>query len=128
MDFDNGSVEADAADHRRDTNHSVNSANKPDELAQFIDSNAGSKVMDSMADAGNLRASRYSYMAGPHGLTTFSGALAIISTCVGGGIVSLPLAYYNLGIPIAIVLNILVIIMTVYSGKIFLAIKDALPD
>ena len=96
-------------------------------MAQFIDSNHGSKIGDSEIEK-NIRASRYSYFAGTHGLTTFSGALAIISTCVGGGIVSLPLAYYNLGIPLAVTLNILVIISTVYSARIFLAIKDALPD
>ena len=75
-----------------------------------------------------MKSSRFSHIAGDHGLTTFSGALAIISTCVGGGIVSLPLSYYNLGIPVALTLNILVIFSVIYSAKLFLAIKDACPD
>ena len=43
-------------------------------------------------------------MAGEHGLTVNAGALAILSTCVGGGITALPLAMYNLGIPLGIAL------------------------
>ena len=117
-------IEVDQVDKN---NQSVNSANKPDELAQFIDSNAGSKIGDSEI-AKNMRASRFSTFAGPHGLSTFSGALAIISTCVGGGIVGLPLAYYRLGLITAVILNILVIIATVFSTRVYLAIKDALPD
>ena len=107
--------------------YSTNSANAPEELAQFIDSAKGSKLGDSEI-ARNLRTSRFSAIGGAHGLTTFSGALAIISTCVGGGIVGLPLSYYNLGIPVAVTLNILVIISTIYSARLFLAIKDACPD
>jgi len=49
-----------------------------------------------------VRSSRYSYMAGDHGLTLYQGSLAILSTCVGGGIVGLPLAMYDLGLPLAI--------------------------
>ena len=51
-----------------------------------------------------MKNSRYSYMAGEHGLTAFQGALAILSTCVGGGILALPYAMYNLGAPVSIFL------------------------
>ena len=62
------------------------------------------------------------------GLTLFSGILALISTCVGGGIVGLPYAFLYLGIPLAITLNILVIIATCYTVSLYLGIKDAVPD
>ena len=67
-------------------------------------------------------------IAGEEGLTLFSGVLALISTCVGGGIVGLPHAFLYLGIPSAIVLNILVIISTALTINLYLGIKDAVPD
>jgi hypothetical protein len=105
---------------------SVEFANDNSEVANFLDSvatkNKGSAISK------NLRNSRYSYIAGDHGLTRFTGALAIISTCVGGGVVGLPLAFYRLGLPTATVLNILVILMTVVSTQMYLLVKDGLPD
>ena len=67
-------------------------------------------------------------LASNEGLTLFSGILALISTCVGGGIVGLPYAYLGLGIPLAIFLNILVVIATIYGVSLYLGVKDAVPD
>ena len=43
-----------------------------------------------------------------HGLTIWTGALAMISTIIGGGIVSLPFAMYQFGLPLAICVNFIV--------------------
>ena len=67
-------------------------------------------------------------MAGDHGLSINQGALAILSTCVGGGIVGLPLAMYNLGLPLAIFLQVLVMFSTHMSSNMYLYIKDIVPD
>ena len=75
-----------------------------------------------------LRSSRYSMMAGEHGLTVNQGALAILSTCVGGGIVAIPLATFNLGIPLAICLQLGVIFVTHLSSKLYLGMRDLVPD
>mmetsp|Transcript_21710 Transcript_21710/g.26741 ORF Transcript_21710/g.26741 Transcript_21710/m.26741 type:complete len:255 (-) Transcript_21710:953-1717(-) len=84
---------------------------------------------DSKIDQEMMRKStRYSMMAGDHGLTIVQGCLAILSTCVGGGIVSIPLATYNLGVPLALFLQILVIIMTHLTSHMYLSIKDLVPD
>lgn len=63
-----------------------------------------------------------------HGLTLFTGALSVLSTIIGGGIVSIPYSYVSLGIPLAILLNIVVIIITSLSSNLFLACKDVLPN
>ncbi len=65
---------------------------------------------------------------GPHGLNTFTAILAILSTIIGGGIVGIPYSFLNFGIPLAIVLNILVVILTYYSGVLYLKAKDLVPD
>jgi amino acid permease len=57
-------------------------------------------------------------------LTYFPAVLAFISTIVGGGVVGIPYAFYYLGIPIAIVLNILIAFFTVYSCYLYLLAKD----
>ena len=67
-------------------------------------------------------------MAGDHGLTVNQGALAILSTCVGGGIVSLPLAMWNLGVPLSIFLQCCVMFATHTSSNMYLAIRDLVPD
>lgn len=67
----------------------------------FLNNNKNSNLHASVA---NMRASRFSYIAGDHGLTQLSGAMALVSTCVGGGIVGIPLASYNLGLPLAVIL------------------------
>ena len=71
---------------------------------------------------------RFSTFADKHGLTIFTGILALISTCVGGGIVGIPRAFYFLGIPLAVILNFLCVISMIYSVRLYLATKDAVPD
>ena len=61
------------------------------EVDQFIED--GSNV-DSLIRKDMMKSSRYSYMAGDHGLTINQGCLAILSTCVGGGIVGVRLLYH----------------------------------
>ncbi len=65
---------------------------------------------------------------GQHGLTTFTGILAILSTIIGGGIVSIPYSFISFGIPLAIIFNILAVLMTAYSADLYLACKDVVPD
>ena len=65
---------------------------------------------------------------GEHGLTTFTGILAILSTIIGGGIVSIPYSFVSFGIPLGIAVNVLSVIMTVYSADLYLAAKDVVPD
>jgi len=74
---------------------------------------------------------RHSYrvsFAGEHGLTTFTGVLAILSTIIGGGIVSIPYSFVSIGIPAGILLNILAVIITIFSIDLYLAAKDIVPD
>lgn len=73
------------------------------------------------------RASRISFV-GEHGLTTFTGVLAVLSTIVGGGIVSIPYSFVSLGIPLGIGLNMIVIVITTASANLYLACKDIIPD
>ena len=47
---------------------------------------------------------------------------------MGGGIVGLPRAFYFLGIPLAIFLNLLCVILMIYSVRLYLAMKDACPE
>ena len=76
-----------------------------------------------------MRAStRYSMMAGEHGLNVNQGALAILSTCVGGGILAIPLALYGLGIPLGAALNVGVIFSTHMSSRVYLGLRDLVPD
>jgi len=63
-----------------------------------------------------------------HSLSIFTGILALISTCVGGGIVGLPRAFYFLGIPLSIVLNFICVLAMVYSVRLYLAVKDVCPS
>jgi amino acid permease len=70
---------------------------------------------------------RWSF-AQDHGLTTFTAVLAILSTIIGGGIVSIPYSFISFGIPLALLLNILAVIMTKYSSLLYLACKDIVPD
>lgn len=78
-----------------------------------------------------MGAMRHSYrvsFAGEHGLTTFTGILAILSTIIGGGIVSIPYSFVSVGIPFGILLNILGVILTIFSIDLWLATKDIVPD
>lgn len=69
-----------------------------------------------------------SILAGEEGLTTFTAILAMISTIIGGGIVGLPGSFLTFGIPLACVLNIATVFITVASGKLYLKIKAKVPD
>ena len=40
----------------------------------------------------------------------------------------LPLSFYLLGLPLAFLVNVIAIGVTILSAKLYLAIKDALPD
>merc|ERR1711981_1490443 len=68
------------------------------------------------------------YKPAKHTLSIFSGILALVSTCVGGGIVGFPRAFYYLGIPLAIVLNFVAIFAMYYSVRLYLAAKDICPN
>ena len=96
------------------------------ELDGFLRNTRKNTMLDSKR--GTRVSKRFSMIAGEEGLTLFSGILALISTCVGGGIVGLPHAFLYLGIPLAVVLNILVIISTALTINLYLGIKDAVPD
>jgi len=50
-----------------------------------------------------------------------------VSTIIGGGIVGLPYSMFLLGLVTGISLNILVLIMTVYSGILYLALRELIP-
>jgi amino acid permease len=50
-----------------------------------------------------------------------------LSTCVGGGIVGLPLAVYRLGIPLAVFLQVLVVFSTHNVSQLYLHVKDLVP-
>ena len=63
-----------------------------------------------------------------HGLSTFGGALAIISTILGGGIVGLPYAVYLLGLPLGIVLNLLVDYISYESGMMYMSLRSIMPN
>ena len=110
---------------RPGNNSSVNLDNNDDAIDQFLSNETG--VGDSEIRA-NMKSSRFSYLAGDHGFTANQGALAILSTCVGAGIVGLPLAMYNLGLPLAMFLQVLVIILTHTSSNMYLYVKDLVPD
>ena len=61
------------------------------------------------------------------GLSTIGGALAVISTIIGGGIVGLPFAIYMLGLVFGVSLNLLVVYMTYISGILYLCLRDLIP-
>jgi amino acid permease len=65
---------------------------------------------------------------GEHGLTTFTGVLAILSTIIGGGIVSIPYSFVSFGIPIGIAANLFVVTLTALSCNQYMAAKDIIPD
>ncbi len=75
-----------------------------------------------------MQSFRVSYVTKESGLTTFTGILAILSTIIGGGIVSIPYSFVSFGIPIAIVLNLAAVISTIGSIKLYIAAKEIVPD
>ena len=122
----------DRSDKNELHNSSVNKGSRVD-VDLFLEANnaqfgSGVGPNSSISRQKELRNSRYSIMAGDHGLSINQGALAILSTCVGGGIVGLPLAMFNLGLPLAILLQILVMFSTHMSSNMYLYIKDIVPD
>lgn len=58
------------------------------------------------------------------GLSIWGAILSFISTIIGGGIVGIPYAFYHVGIPVGIFMNILVIAVTFYSIYLYLKAKD----
>ena len=52
----------------------------------------------------------------------------MLSTILGGGIVGIPSSFYNLGLPFAIGLNIAMLFITYGSAKLYMRVKDILPD
>lgn len=78
--------------------------------------------------AGAMRHSYRVSFAGEHGLTTFTGILAILSTIIGGGIVSIPYSFVSVGIPFGIMLNIFGVLVTIFSIDLYLQCKDIIPD
>lgn len=77
---------------------------------------------------GSMRHTYRVSFVGEHGLTTFTGVLAILSTIIGGGIVSIPYSFVSVGIPFGILLNIIGVIITIFSVDLYLAGKDIIPD
>lgn len=61
------------------------------------------------------------------GLSTTGGALAIVSTIIGGGIVGLPFAILSLGLVVGILLNISVCYFTFLSGILYLSLRELIP-
>lgn len=66
--------------------------------------------------------------AGKHGLTLSTGVLSVISTIIGGGILSIPYSFISFGIPLGIVMNLLATVMVTGSVLIYLRVKDLIPD
>lgn len=54
--------------------------------------------------------------------------LAILSTIIGGGIVSIPYSFVSFGIPFGILANILAVGLTILSCDLYMAAKDIVPD
>ena len=64
---------------------------------------------------------------GAHKLSTIGAALTLISTIVGGGIVGLPFAFYNLGLQYGLLFLLFMALQTVYSTKLYCGAKDLIP-
>jgi amino acid permease len=62
-----------------------------------------------------------------HKMTRIGAILSIISTIVGGGIVSLPHSFYFIGIVLGVAIIILAASQTTYSIHLYLKAKDYLP-
>ena len=62
-----------------------------------------------------------------HAMSVWDAALALVSTCIGGGFVGFPFAFYHTGIPFASIMMVIVMILTIQSCKVYLAAKDMTP-
>ena len=81
----------------------------------------------SMASGISGHGSTFPTLQHGEGLTTVGGALAVVSTIIGGGIVGLPFAIYLLGLAFGFSLNITVVYMTYLSGVLYLKTRELIP-
>ena len=60
-------------------------------------------------------------------LSAFEAGLALLSAIVGGGIVGIPYAMFHTGIPLGVGLNIFVALAGLYTGTLYLKVKELSP-
>ena len=58
------------------------------------------------------------------GLTYMEASFAWISTMIGAALVGLPFAFFYLGIPLGIILNLLICFTTYNASRLYLITKD----
>jgi Transmembrane amino acid transporter protein len=102
---------------------SDNFAFENSEQKQLVGDLAAGRSSTFRSATGKMRYSTSVSFVGQHGLTTFTGILAVISTIIGGGILSIPYSFISFGIPLGILMNILAVVMVTISVKIYLAVK-----
>lgn len=61
------------------------------------------------------------------GLNAFEGSLAVLSTVIGGGIVGIPWAMAQMGIPLGIIVNAIVTLATQFSCYLYLQARNNIP-
>ena len=61
------------------------------------------------------------------GMTTFEGALSLLSTIIGGGIVALPFSIRQFGIPLGLLVLFAVMELSYLSAYLWLKIKKLMP-